>query len=200
MDSVLLIGGSELNIDDVEDLAKDKVVIAVDSGYDNIVDYILPEYIIGDLDSIVSDIDPKVKHIPSIEIDDIYTDMEIAFKFLRKKGVKSISVLGALGGRVDHTLVNIQLLETYKDLNIEMLDNNNRITLGEGNTTIYKNQYKYLSIVPIYNSTTISIEGVKYPLKGHIINRGDSLTVSNEITEDLGMITTDKPVIIIQSK
>lgn len=86
-------------------------VIAADGGYDHIITLgIEPHAVIGDMDSIADD----VKKHTNIEVitlpkekDD--TDMMAAVRFAWDKGAREFEFYGAFGGRIDHSIANLQL-------------------------------------------------------------------------------------------
>ena len=90
------------------------------------------------------------------------TDMEAAVHHALEQNRRTILMWGASGGRADHHLANLQLLEQIPNAP----------------------RYKYLGIIPLDAQLTgVSIEGVKYPLTCETVLRGSTRTVSNEILD-----------------
>ena len=91
------------------------------------------------------------------------------------------------GGRLDHALANLQLLETARADGVEaiLLDPDNRVTcIGPGKYVLPRTEYFYFSLLPIDAVLRgVTIEGAKYPLCDAEARRGDSLTISNEWIE-----------------
>ena len=76
---------------------------------------IVPDYIIGDLDSIEDNI---IKYYKSknVKFDKFptkkdETDTELSIWLANKLNAKEIDLIGALGGRIDHTFANISALQ-----------------------------------------------------------------------------------------
>ena len=95
---------------------------------------------------------------------------------------------GASGGRADHHLANLQLLEQILGQGGQgiFLDEVNEVRcLRPGRYRIPNApRYKYLGIIPLDAQLTgVSIEGVKYPLTCETVLRGSTRTVSNEILD-----------------
>lgn len=201
MDKVLIIGGGHIDEKLLKSHIEDKSLMAVDSGYDSIISIKTPDYVIGDMDSAKSKIEPSVKEISIGEYGDTYTDMELAIKSAIDLGFNDITIMGALGKRVDHSLINVFMLHRYikKNIKIQIIDEINKIISFVGSGFITKDNYKYISILPLYNKTTVTISGTKYQLEEAEINIGNSLTISNEIKEEEAYLDADKPVLIIQS-
>ena len=92
----------------------DDYIIAVDGGYDHLMKQgITPDLLIGDLDSIKSQIKPSQQLIKlPKEKDD--TDSLYALKEAIKRGFNSFSLFGFLGNKFNHSLANIQCLMFLK--------------------------------------------------------------------------------------
>ena len=92
-----------------------ELIIAVDGGANHLYRLgIMPNYILGDLDSIEDDIreyyeasDVVFKKFPTKKDE---TDTELAVWLVEEVGLLGIDIYAALGGRIDHELANIQLL------------------------------------------------------------------------------------------
>ena len=92
-----------------------ELIIAVDGGANHLYRLgIMPNYILGDLDSIEDDIreyyeasDVVFKKFPTKKDE---TDAELAVWLVEEVGLLGIDIYAALGGRIDHELANIQLL------------------------------------------------------------------------------------------
>lgn len=84
-------------------------VIAADGGYQILLERgVTMDLVVGDFDSIGFRPDhPNVVDLP-VEKDD--TDMMAAIRLGRERGFRSFCLYGGTGGRVDHTLANLQSL------------------------------------------------------------------------------------------
>ncbi len=73
---------------------------------------ITPDILTGDFDSV--DLDSIRQHYPLISMietpDQEKADLEKAIDFVVKMGATSITVIGATGGRMDHTMANVTML------------------------------------------------------------------------------------------
>jgi thiamine pyrophosphokinase len=117
-----------------------------------------------------------------------FTDLQAAYDWAKSHGIDSLVFTGCTGGRQDHHLSALQLLETatLDGLEAKILDDRNRITfLLPGRYLFPKSGYRYFSLIPVEQRLEhITIRGAKYPLEDHTALRGSSLTVSNEWAED----------------
>ena len=114
------------------------------------------------------------------------TDLEAAIQFALERGCPTLYLWGVSGGRADHHLANLHLLEQIKRADTEgiLLDPVNEVRcLLPGRYDISNHPpYRYLGLIPLDSRLTgVSLQGVKYPLSNATLSRGSTLTVSNEI-------------------
>ena len=167
---------------------------------------IIPGYTYGDFDSITEEerrfIDEKLDINP-VESEKDDTDLEIALLDLTGRGYTSIDVYGATGGRLDHLLGNTQMLlhEKLADVKIRIIDAHNVVELlAHGRHEVSKDKkMKYVSFLPMYDGTVLTLEHFKYPLMGTKLSLGSTLTISNEFTGERGSVETSEPILMIQS-
>lgn len=187
-------------LEDRFDIQKPEVVLGVDGGTNHLEALGLePTHILGDFDSI-ENIEVYKKKFKEAEwivypSEKDYTDSELAFETAKTLGCNEIVVIGAFGGRLDHMLGTILLLNRYSDgVDIEMIDLLNQVKLIQG-PLIYplikeSFLYKYISLVPISAQVTgIYLDGFRYPLNNATIKLGETIGISNEILEDTAAIT-----------
>ena len=131
------------------------------------------------------------------------TDTEAAVDLAYERGARVITIIGGLGGRLDHTLANLGLLAKYLGkADIFILDGDNFVRMfAPGSHMIVGAGYDYLGLIPFGGPVTgLTLENVKYPLTDCDVDGTTSLTVSNEITDDPAKIIfrTGK-LLVIQS-
>ena len=106
----------------------DDFVIGADAGYKALTNLgITPDLIVGDFDSCdTPEFDVEVIALNPIKD---CTDMEFAVERAVEKGFSDILILGATGGRLDHTFANFALLGDFKQkgINITILDDYHKI-------------------------------------------------------------------------
>lgn len=140
-----------------------------------------PDYYIGDGDSggapqpgLCATVLPTRKDL---------TDLQAAWEQAYSLGFRKVYLTGCTGGRQDHHLAALQLLETIHQRGCEgiILDRDNEITFfSPGKKLLQRKDFVYFSLIPLDAAVTVSISGAKYDLTERRVLRGDSLCVSNE--------------------
>lgn len=206
---ILIITGGQVNISFVGELTSGNaysMIIAADRGLlaaDMLG--ILPDYIVGDFDSVPAGLLDKynrmsapVKTFPS-EKDK--TDTQLALELALMYDPSAIDIVGATGSRLDHVLANLHLLILPLQLGIKacILDGNNKLYLSDKSFSIDKvNQYgDYVSLLPFTPEVTgLTLRGFKYPLNLITLTAGSSLGISNEIVQDMAYVEFKSGILI----
>jgi thiamine pyrophosphokinase len=152
-----------------------KLVLCADGGVRHISRLGLKlDIVIGDMDSsaFADIVLPAEKNI---------TDMEACIDHALSFGCGEIALLGVTGGRLDHFLGNIGLLEKAGGKAF-ILDSSHEIRLLTGKLTIEPpHRYRYFSVVPLDKTAEgVYISGAKYPLDNATLYRSATKGVSNE--------------------
>ena len=182
------------------------IIIAVDRGTEELAhSEIKPNYIVGDFDSIDKNVLAKYEKsnieikrlIPEKDLTDTQSALELAIELKST----DITIIGAIGTRMDHTLANIHILKEALDKKIpaRIINENNEICLIKKSTKFQKDcNYKYTSVIPLTTEVTgVTIKGMKYPLKDYTMTIGNSLGVSNEQIEHTAEISLQEGILII---
>ena len=209
----LIITGGKINKNFAKKYLKSNkydIIIAVDKGLETI-DYLKlePQYILGDFDSVNTKILEKyktqnikiIKLNPEKDLTDTHSAIDLALEIKSTE----ITILGAIGTRLDHTMANIHILKQALDKNIKakIVNEKNEIELINKEIIIKKDDnYKYVSIIPLTtNVTGITIEGMKYIINDYTLSIGDSLGVSNEqIGKEAKISIKTGILVVIKSK
>ena len=208
MNTLIITGGTINETFLKEYLSKNKFekIIAVDKGLDTLNRaQIEPDYIIGDFDSVNNEIlkqyENKNIQITYLKPEKDFTDTHMAIKLANEIGSKNITIIGAIGSRIDHSLANIHVLKEALDNNIKakLVNGNNEIMLINKETVIKKNgDFKYVSIIPLTSKTTgVTLKGFKYSLENATLNIGESIGISNEQIEDEASIKIKEGIAIL---
>ena len=186
-------------------------IIASDGGLQALDKYqIMPNYIIGDFDSIDKNILDKYINNKNIKIRRLnpekdYTDTHMAIKLAIELESTDITIIGAIGTRIDHLIANIHVLMEALNNKIEckIIDSKNEIQLINKKKILEKdNNYKYISLIPLTTEVKgVTLKGFKYSLSDDTLKIGHSIGVSNEQIEKFASIDIkDGKLILIKSK
>jgi thiamine pyrophosphokinase len=174
--------------------SNDDFVIAADGGAGNCINLkMLPDVIIGDMDSItasvLSRLNSSSKELKFINCshDKDESDTQLALDYLKSRNFKKVLVAGALGGRFDHSFANIMLLasESYEDMDISIISGSSEIFIVSGPCSIKGSEGKKISIFSLtpyvyFEKTT----GLKYRLKNEKLFFSPARGLSNEFVKD----------------
>lgn len=197
----LMLGGIPPKIID-----KNYYWCGVDSGANYLIDNdINPLEIYGDFDSILNNKNYSEYRLFKKDSQDL-TDSEFALiKIIDNfPNIKEINIYGATGKRLDHFFGNVMMIsnERFKDVKLKIIDDYNYIYLsniGENEVEPKKN-FKYISFVPIYEGTIISIENAKYSVENILLDLNRANATSNEFLNDNSItFITNKECLIIYS-
>ena len=204
----ILIGAGEKNAerDDLGN-SEENVVIALDGGLIFCVENdIIPNYIIGDFDSLPCEKQSLLENYPNdrvmrlpCEKDD--TDMLAAIKFAMKKGISDFVIYGGLGGRLSHTIANIQCLMYLKErgLNGVLVGKNTRAFLLKNETVIFDEGYSgYISVFSYSEKAEgVTLKGLKYELEDAELTAKYPLGVSNELIGKEAQVSVREGVLLL---
>lgn len=179
---------------------EDDLIICADGGYDAIFfTGIVPSVVIGDLDSLKNAVPceiPKIKY-PS-EKDK--TDLELCVDYALEEGCDTIFLLGAVGGRLDHTIGAFGALKYALEHNADavILNGKSRVYLVDSEMEIPRERFDYVSLIPC----TEEVEGVytlglKYELNGKNLSKSSSLGISNEFYNNTAKIKIESGLLYV---
>ena len=169
---------------------EDDIIIAADAGYKSLTEAgITPDVTIGDFDSFVGDIPSDAIILPTHKDD---TDISAAIHEGDLRGYKNFCLYGALGGsRFSHSIANLSLLNhiSTRGGSGRIIDKMCEITLFEaGEHTVSVDSFHKISLFPVGDAAEVSLEGFAYPLSHYTFTCNFPLGVSNEISEERGVI------------
>lgn len=188
----------------------DDLSVAADGGYKNAEQLgVSISYLIGDFDSFEGGEPeatvPRSTEIIRVPAEKDATDTQLAVTLALEKGADEILLIGGLGGRLDHTLSNLSILESLDKNHVHavMTDGQNRVRFIRSTSyLIARSEYRYLSLIAVDETVKgVSIEGCKYPLKNARLDRGFQYAVSNELTGNCALVSVKKGgIYIIESR
>lgn len=153
-----------------------------------------PDMLIGDMDSVSPQVLARYESRLSADRlncikDD--TDGEYALNLALEKGATEITLLGALGGRLDHALANLMMVvraarhSAWAEIRAEGV----RIVRVNGSYTLAGARGSTISLLPLGTARGVSIKGCYYLIDDYTLESDSSRGMSNVVTADEAVIT-----------
>lgn len=174
-------------------------VIAADGGANALyhLDF-APQQLIGDLDSVESSVlawlETQACQITRFPREKNETDLELALLAACEHSPQSLDILGATGGRLDHTLANIGLLslDNLHGCAVRLLDSHQELVmLWAGESYEVRGQVgDTISLLPWAGPAHgITLEGFYYPLTDATLFANRARGISNILQQSPARIT-----------
>lgn len=209
MATIAIVGGGPLvSIPSLGSYAPEvDVWIGADEGAMYVINQNLAlQMAVGDFDSITKreqqQLHLKAKSVKTYPEEKNETDLELAIMHAIDFRPSLILFFGVTGGRIDHTLINIQLLYKLmkKGIKAQIIDSSNTIELYQpGNYKVRKSiMYPYISFIPLSEIVKgLSLQGFYYSLENKTIEWGSTLCLSNKILLEVGSFSFDDGTLIL---
>ena len=186
MSRCVIVGSMKVD-SKIQQYVNDSFVIAADAGVKNLEDLnIKPDLIVGDFDSLgfVPEGDNVIKY--PVKTDD--TDMMLAVKEALKLGYDDIVIFGGCGGRIDHTLANINtmIFALKEGAKITMFDSDAEFYICDSEIVLPFKQGFNFSIFAVNDMTKVCVENAMY--------NGEEITITNDTTLGVSNSFVDKDV------
>lgn len=146
-----------------------------------------PDVAIGDFDSAAPALVKWARSAGAVMIphpvEKDKTDAELALDYAIKRGAREIDFFGALGGRLDHLLANVELMIAAEPrARLRIVDGKTEAFLVRGRTALDARRGDLVSLLSLSRrSSGITTKGLKYPLRNATLRAGSTLGISNEI-------------------
>lgn len=175
------------------------LVIAADKGYEALEAYgVPPDLVVGDFDSLGHrPSHPNVIQLPQVKDD---TDMVYALRAGLERGYRRFVLLGGVGGRLEHTLANLQALAWLTAQGAR------GILAGEGTVaTALRNETMtfpaglsgFLSVFCLSGQAEgVTLKNLKYELTEHTLTADFPLGVSNEFREEAAVVSVARGTLL----
>ncbi len=164
---------------------------------------IVPDTVIGDLDSTPSEIINyyKNQNVQFIEYssDKDKSDTQLCLEYALEFS-EEILMMSALGSRIDHTIANISLLKLGLEKNkiVRLIDAKNEICMINKELAIKGTKGDIVSLIPMSEKVTgINITGVHYELFDAVMEIGNPYGVSNYFENESVHISIDSGYLLV---
>lgn len=202
--SCWIFGGAPVSSDYKIIPPSDAYLIAADSGFSLLKRMgIIPDLVLGDFDSLTED-KPTDCEILTAAAEKDDTDTMLAIKTALSRGYRDITIAGSIGGRLDHTVANIQSLAYIIENGGSgrlVGETDTAELLGAGEYRFVKNDMMYFSVFSYGDEAVVTTRGTKYDLNSYCLTNSFPLGVSNEILSSECTLKIEKGrVLVIFSK
>lgn len=187
MKYLILSGGTPPSKSDLSPYVTEaEMIIGVDGAADILLEYnIVPNVLIGDFDTATDRSVEKLKtqgaKVVRLSPRKNETDTEAAVNYALSNNASSITVFGALGSRVDHSLSNIMMLVRAHRAGVpaRIIDEYNELQVENKHLVLKGTPGQTVSILPLTGNLCVSATNLVYPLNELELNFGSSRGVSN---------------------
>jgi len=183
------------------------LVIGADGGAARALAWgVAPHVVVGDMDSLTQVERERleaqgcefVQHLRAKN----ETDLELALAYAVEQGAREVIILGALGGRLDHTLANVLLLALprLEGVTARIVHGGEEALLLRGGQSIRLDGQRgdRVSLLPIRGDACgVTTRGLAWPLKGNTLRFGYSRGVSNEMTGEEAWIELEEGSLLV---
>lgn len=201
MDTVLIFPGGDAPMVSAEELPAADLIVAADSGYDRAVSQgFRVDVLIGDLDSIETELIPNHVIVERFPADKDATDLELALARTMAEAPLRVVVVGGTGGRLDHELGTASLLCSPRWSDVEELD---WLTARGWGHVIHRRRSLHgdvgslVSLLPVGGDAHgVSTRGLRWELKGETLAVGATRGLSNEFASPVAEVVVDSGVVL----
>lgn len=193
MRCVIISGSPDCDIAFVKSaIKKEDYIICADKGYQYAVQAgVKPNLVVGDFDSCDIELSGDFEII-TLQTHKDDTDTMHAIDVALEKGYNDFLLLGAVGGRFDHTFANISALQYIHQNGANgMISSENEVIqyLPVGKKIFENLSGITFSIFPFgCYKVCLSITGAEYPLDREYLESGVPMGISNIFNNDFGVV------------
>jgi len=175
----------------------DTLLLCADGGADTARRYdLVPDYIVGDLDSISrassAGVDPT--HIIRVDADNTGTDIQKVLRHAVDLGISEAFLLGFTGGRTDHLLWNLSVFKTFAEqIALRIVDEYCDLRLIGQRIRFRATIGQKISLCPLNGPVDgITTTGLKFALQNESLVPGLRDGISNEVVGDIVEIEVER--------
>ena len=173
-------------------------ILCADAGYELARSIgVKPDVVIGDFDSMDAPQDENIIRHPVIKDD---TDTILCANYALEMGVQNFLIVGGIGGRLDHTIANLQTLAYLAGhgANAQLCDGRQHAwAVKDGCLRIPRTGGK-LSVFALNGKCEgVYIRGAKYELENAVLTPDYPLGMGNDFKSDFAEIGTKKGTLLV---
>ena len=176
-------------------------IYAVDGGFAHLLSIgRAPDVALGDFDSL--------GYVPDLENVEVHptrkdeADLELAFARAVAHGFDSVCVFGALGGRLDHTISNLQIAVRFAESGIGVifygLDSIVRVIVGPDACELPALESGCVSVFAVTDEAVgVTETGMEYGLDGATLSNRVPIGLSNELIGQPARISVERGTLLV---
>jgi thiamine pyrophosphokinase len=191
---IIFANGDLPNLEKARALLRDgDFIIAADGGTRHVLALgLVPNIIVGDLDSINFDLQPLVEkgtQVVRFSSDKNETDLELAIQHALTLQPEQVIILAALGGRLDQTLGNIALILGPLSPVIRLDDGIEEVFFCRDRCEVNGSAGDIVSLIPWQGEVTgVVTTNLKWPLRAETLYPHKTRGISNEMLGDTAAV------------
>lgn len=203
MNSILILGGELKKSSRIKKYTRESsLVVAADHGAQNALKLgIIPDHVVGDLDSLSAYVKSRLKaksrfhRYPSRKD---FSDAELALQFILSKKPTEIIIIGALGKRIDHAIANLMLLTQIPEKILAcIMDEGIEIFYVRNIFELKGKKGNLISILPLLSHRTfLKTSGLSYGLNNKKLRMG-AHGLSNRMVKSTAMIEVKEGAVFV---
>jgi thiamine pyrophosphokinase len=182
-------------------------IIGADGGAGHALGWgLVPDLVVGDMDSLAAEdralleaegcrfvVHPRAKD---------QTDLELALAYAAGEASREIVVLGAFGGRLDHTMANVLLLALPQlaQMPVWLVGDGEEMVLVQScqRVSLKGQPGDLVSLLPLAGDASgVTTSGLAWELEGDRLRFGFSRGVSNEMTASEAGIEVEEGLLLV---
>ena len=199
-----LVAASDFNARDFVERwrnAEFAAVIAADAGYAHLQDVgCAPDIVLGDFDSLgYVPAGDKVEVHPTHKDE---SDLELAFGLVARRGFDGAVVYGALGGRFDHSIANLQMCAGFAEsgMQVELVGAREIVNIVVGPSTL---EFPVLAsgTVSVFSAVDVAYgvteQGLEYSLDNVDLRNRTTWGLSNEFVGRPASVSVERGTLYV---
>jgi len=158
-----------------------------------------PSWIVGDGDSVSAEVRTRFadrcRFVAELETN----DLSKAFRFCLSQGWRDFVILGATGGREDHTLGNLSLLADFaREADVRLLTDSGFFTPLTASAQLESMAGQQVSLIACDTGMRVNAEGLKYPVRDLPLSRWWQGTLNEACGASFTVSFTEGALLVFQ--
>ena len=159
-----------------------------------------PSWIVGDGDSVSAATHARFADRCRFDAEQETNDLAKAFRFCLVQGWREIVILGATGGREDHTLGNLSLLADFaREADVRLVTDTGCFTPLLASAQLESTAGQQVSLIACDAGMRVTAEGLKYPARDLPLSRWWQGTLNEACGASFDVSFDDGALLVFQN-